>query len=82
VEEGEIPAGVVDLRSDTVTRPTAEMRRPWRRPRSGTMCMGKTRRSTVGETRRGDFWERSGAVCADGVHGESHRDQGVDASWQ
>src|SRR5258708_27707170 len=26
-EAGKIPAGVVDLRSDTVTRPTAEMRR-------------------------------------------------------
>ncbi len=27
VEAGKIPEGVVDLRSDTVTRPTAEMRR-------------------------------------------------------
>src|SRR5882757_11017202 len=27
VEAGKVPEGVVDLRSDTVTRPTAEMRR-------------------------------------------------------
>ena len=36
----------IDLRSDTVTRPSAEMRRRWRRRSSGTTFSVTTRRST------------------------------------
>src|SRR5213595_954785 len=34
----------------------------------------------AGKARGRDFWERGGAVCAHGLHGESHLHQSVDAS--
>jgi len=82
-EVSKIPAGVVDLRSDTVTRPTAEMRRAMAEAEVGDDVYGEDPTVNRLERRAAEnIRERSGAVCADGLHGESHRDQSVDASRQ
>ena len=72
---------VVDLRSDTVTRPTAEMRRAMaeadgRRRR----VRRRSHRQPPGSPRRGNLWQRSGAVRAHRLHGQPDRHQGMDAS--
>src|SRR6266571_2852530 len=44
----------------------------WRRPDG----------QPAGKARGGDVRQRSSAIRAHGLHGEPHRHQGVDASWQ
>ena len=79
---GKAPEGVVDLRSDTVTRPTAEMRQAMAAAEVGDDVYGEDPTVQAGKTGGGDFWKRSGAVCAHGMHGEPHCDQDLDAPWE
>ena len=72
---------IVDLRSDTVTRPTAEMRQAMAEAEVGDDVYGEDPTVNRLEKRAAeDFWERSGAVCADRMHGKFDCHQGVDAS--
>ena len=76
-----VPENVVDLRSDTVTRPTAEMRAAMAEAEVGDDVYGED--PTVNRLEAaggGNFRQRGGAVRAYRMHGQSDRDQGVDAS--
>src|SRR5260370_16117050 len=63
-EAGKIPAGVVDLRSDTVTRPTAEMRRGEAEGEVGDGGDGeKPTGHPFGQSGAGVFGEEAAVVC-------------------
>ncbi len=66
---------VVDLRSDTVTRPTAAMRRAMAEAAVGDDVYGEDPTVNRLEKRAAEiFGERGRAVCANRLHGESDCD--------
>ena len=57
----------IDLRSDTVTRPTPAMRAQWPRPRWATMCSAKTRPSTAATSDRRNAGQGGGLFVPSGT---------------
>ncbi len=62
---------VIDLRSDTVTKPTPRCGAPWPRPKSATTSTAKTRPSTGCEERAAEIFGREAALFVpSGIHGQ------------
>ena len=61
-EVGKIPAGVVDLRSDTVTRPTAEMRRAMAEAEVGDDVYGEDPTVNLLEKRAAEIFGKEAAL--------------------
>lgn len=61
-EAGKIPAGVVDLRSDTVTRPTAEMRRAMAEAEVGDDVYGEDPTVNLLERRAADIFGKEASL--------------------
>src|SRR6266704_581917 len=61
-EAGKIPEGVVDLRSDTVTRPTAEMRRAMAEAEVGDDVYGEDPTVNRLEQRATEMFAREAAI--------------------
>src|SRR5260370_3013854 len=62
-EAGKIPAGVVDLRSDTVTRPTAEMRRAMGEAEVGDDVSGEDPTVNQLEQPAAEIFGKEAALC-------------------
>ena len=72
---------VVDLRSDTFTRPTAEMRAAMAAAEVGDDVYGEDPTVNRLEQRAAEiFAQRSRSICAQRMYGEFDCDQSVDAS--
>jgi len=72
-------SGAVELRSDTFTRPSAEMRAAMAAAEVATTYMGRPHGNRL-ETRAAKFWERGGAVVPTGCMGNLVAIK-CDASW-
>src|SRR5438132_13293031 len=72
-EAGKIPEGVVDLRSDTVTRPTAEMRRAMAEAGVGADVYGEDPTVNRLERRAAEmFGEEAALLVPPGCMGDLH----------
>src|SRR2546427_5357903 len=77
-EAGKIPEGVVDLRSDTVTRPTAEMRRAMAEAEVGDDVYGEDPTVNRLEKRAAEiFGKRGGRFFPPGCFGNLFFFKGV-----
>ena len=75
------PENIVDLRSDTVTRPTAEMRAAMAAAEVGDDVYGEDPTVNRLEQRSAEIFGKEAALFVpSGMYGESDCDQGVDAS--
>jgi len=73
---------MIDLRSDTVTRPTPEMRRAMMEAEVGDDVYGEDLRSTIWSSARLRLPARNRAVRAHRHHGKHHRGQVADEHGQ
>src|SRR5947208_10376884 len=62
VDGGKVPAGVVDLRSDTVTRPTDSMRRAMAEAEVGDDVYGEDPTVNRLQERAAEFFEKEAAL--------------------
>src|SRR5260370_38307302 len=70
-EAVKIPAGVGDLRSDTGTRPTAEMRRAMAEAEVGDDVYGEDPTGNrLGKSAAGNFWKKTALFVPTGGLGE------------
>ena len=70
---------IIDLRSDTVTKPSAAMRRAMAEAEVGDdVYMEDPTVNRLASTGGGNFWTRSGTVRSVGVDGQSGLHHGAD----
>ncbi len=73
---------LIDLRSDTVTKPSPEMRRAMFEAEVGDDVYGEDPTINRLEQRAAEIFGReAGAVCAQRNHGQPDRDQAAHHAW-